>query len=65
MAFVVCRGQKPDAQELIAHCRTRIASYKKPSAIEFIDALPRVPSTNKVDKKKLREPYWQTTDGKI
>jgi len=65
MAFVVCRGQKPDAQELIAHCRTRIASYKKPSAIEFIDALPRVPSTNKVDKKMLREPYWQTTDGKI
>ncbi len=58
IAFVVCRGQKPDAAELITHCRNQIASYKKPRAIEFIDDLPRVPSTNKVDKKKLREPYW-------
>jgi acyl-CoA synthetase (AMP-forming)/AMP-acid ligase II len=65
MAFVVCRGQRPGAEDLIAHCRSEIASYKKPSAIEFIDALPRVPSTNKVDKKKLREPYWKAADRKI
>ncbi len=29
------------AEELIEHCRTRIASYKKPRTVEFIDALPR------------------------
>jgi long-chain acyl-CoA synthetase len=29
------------ADELIDHCRARIASYKKPRAVEFIDALPR------------------------
>ncbi len=29
------------AEELIEHCRSRIASYKKPSIIEFVDELPR------------------------
>jgi acyl-CoA synthetase (AMP-forming)/AMP-acid ligase II len=57
MAFVVCRNGSPSADELIAHCRTQIASYKKPSAVAFIDALPRVASTNKIDKKALRKPY--------
>ncbi len=29
------------AEELIEHCRARIASYKKPRTVEFVDALPR------------------------
>jgi long-chain acyl-CoA synthetase len=29
------------ADELIEHCRRRIASYKKPKLVEFVDALPR------------------------
>jgi acyl-CoA synthetase (AMP-forming)/AMP-acid ligase II len=57
MAVVVCRGMAPTGDELILHCREQIASYKKPRAIEFIEALPRVASTNKVDKKRLREMY--------
>jgi acyl-CoA synthetase (AMP-forming)/AMP-acid ligase II len=62
MAFVVCRNGQPGADELIEHCRTQIASYKKPNAIKFLESLPRVPSTNKVDKKKLREPYWRPVE---
>ncbi len=54
VAFIVCRGQQPDSQELIEHCRQQIASYKKPKSIIFIEALPRIASTNKVDKKNLR-----------
>ena len=54
VAFIVCRGQRPEAQELIEHCRQQIASYKKPKSILFIEALPRIASTNKVDKKNLR-----------
>ena len=43
---VVVRTEGPEGeavteQELIAHCRSHIASYKKPSRIEFVDALPR------------------------
>lgn len=58
LAFVVASdGQEVGETELIEYCRTRIASYKKPSRIEFIDALPYLAS-GKVDKVKLREPYW-------
>jgi long-chain acyl-CoA synthetase len=34
-------GARAGAEELIEHCRSQIASYKKPSAVEFVDALPR------------------------
>jgi len=54
IAFVVCRGARPTPLELVDHCRTQIASYKKPKYVAFIEALPRVASTNKVDKKALR-----------
>ena len=41
-AVVVLReGAAADAKEIIEHCRTRIASYKKPKTVEFVDALPR------------------------
>jgi long-chain acyl-CoA synthetase len=36
-------GSTADAAELIEHCRARMASYKKPRFVEFIDALPRTP----------------------
>jgi acyl-CoA synthetase (AMP-forming)/AMP-acid ligase II len=58
-AFVV---RKPDAtvseKEIIAHCRTLIASYKKPKQVVFIDALPRLPN-KKIDKKQLRAADWE------
>ncbi|MCU1456381.1 MAG: putative long-chain-fatty-acid--CoA ligase [Actinomycetia bacterium] len=34
-------GANPTEDELIAHCRINIGSYKKPRTIEFVDALPR------------------------
>ncbi len=41
-AVVMLRdGAAATADELIAHCRARIASYKKPRTVEFVDALPR------------------------
>jgi long-chain acyl-CoA synthetase len=41
-AIVVLRaGATATGDELIDHCRSRIASYKKPRAVEFVDALPR------------------------
>lgn len=59
MAFVVLRtGASLSLEQAIEHCRTMIASYKKPRYLNVIDAMPRVPSTNKIDKRALREPYW-------
>ena len=42
------------ASALIAHCREAIAAYKCPKSVEFVDALPRLPS-GKVSKVALRQ----------
>ncbi len=38
---VVAEGAQVGADEIIDWCRHRIASYKKPRTVEFVDALPR------------------------
>ena len=38
---VLADGEAADANEIIEWCRARIASYKKPRTVEFVDALPR------------------------
>ena len=43
--------------ELIAYCRERIAHYKAPKSVDFVESLPRNPS-GKVLKRVLRAPYW-------
>jgi len=41
-AVVVLReGQTATAEDIIEHCRSLIASYKKPRTVEFVDMLPR------------------------
>jgi acyl-CoA synthetase (AMP-forming)/AMP-acid ligase II len=65
-AFVALRaGAQATEAALVEHCRAAIASYKKPRSIVFMAALPRISSTNKIDKKKLREPFWANRDRKI
>jgi acyl-CoA synthetase (AMP-forming)/AMP-acid ligase II len=44
--------------ELIEYTRMRIASYKKPRSVDFVESLPRL-FNGKIDKKALREPYWR------
>lgn len=53
-------GQKPStalAGELIAFTKSRIAAYMVPRSIDFIDALPRLP-TGKLYKRVLKDRYW-------
>ena len=57
LAFVVpAAGASIDEEELIAHCRGRLAGYKKPSAIVAVDELPRN-AGGKVLKRRLREAH--------
>ena len=44
-------------EELIAFTRERIAGYKVPRSIDFVDTLPRTP-TGKILKRELRKPFW-------
>jgi acyl-CoA synthetase (AMP-forming)/AMP-acid ligase II len=55
MAFVEREaGASAASAELIEHCRERIASYKKPKHVRFVEALPRT-ATGKVRKQELRQ----------
>ena len=57
-ALVVVRpGMTCTEQDLVEHCRSRMAHYKCPTSIEIRDALVRT-ATGKLQKFKLREPYW-------
>ena len=38
---VVVEGESVTEAEIVEHCRARIASYKKPRAVKFVEALPR------------------------
>ena len=59
MALVV---RKPDTQvtesEILTFARERLAGFKTPKSVGWVDALPRNPS-GKILKKDLREPYWK------
>ena len=50
-------GVTPDPDDIIAFARARIAAFKVPKSIDFVDALPRNAS-GKVLRRKLRESYW-------
>ena len=57
-AIVVLKpGTTATAEEIITYTRSRIAGYKLPKTVDFIEVLPRNPS-GKVLRRELREPYW-------
>ena len=64
-AIVVRRpGAEVSGAELIAYARERIAHYKAPKSIDFVDALPRNPS-GKILKRELRVPYWEGRERQV
>lgn len=54
MAVVRAKGQAVEGDELRQFCRTRLASYKVPKRVVFVDALPYSPY-GKVIKTELRK----------
>lgn len=58
IAIVVrAAGAEVSASDVVSHCRERLARYKCPVEVVFVDALPRS-TTGKILKRELREPYW-------
>ena len=55
---VLKKGESAGPEEIMEYCRTRLAGFKRPRSVVFIDALPRNPM-GKVLRKKLREEYGQ------
>jgi fatty-acyl-CoA synthase len=61
-ALVVLKpGTQATENELLEFCRGRLAHYKCPRSVEFMDALPRT-GTGKILKKELRKKYWSGTE---
>jgi acyl-CoA synthetase (AMP-forming)/AMP-acid ligase II len=64
-AVVVLKpGAQATEREIVDFCRARIAHYKSPKSVDFVDAIPRNPS-GKILKRVLREPYWAGHDRRI
>jgi fatty-acyl-CoA synthase len=61
---VLAEGAQASEAELIAHCKKNLAGYKSPTSVEFRDAIPRT-ATGKIQKFKLREPYWAGQERRI
>ena len=57
-------GRTTTELELIDYARGKIASYKKPRSIDFVENLPRL-FNGKIDKKALRAPYWHARDRQV
>ena len=55
-------GSAELASELIAYCHERLARYKCPRSVDFVDSLPRLPN-GKLLKRDLRAQYW--SDAKL
>jgi fatty-acyl-CoA synthase len=57
-AFVVLKADATvTEEELLEHVRGRLARYKAPREIEFVDELPKT-STGKTQKFALRDKEW-------
>ena len=57
-------GTDPSVESLIAFTRERLAGFKCPKGVTFVDALPRNPS-GKILKRELREPFWAGEERRI
>ena len=58
---VLKEGQSATPEDIITFTRERIAGFKCPKSIDFIEALPRNPS-GKILRRELRAPYWVGKD---
>lgn len=64
-AFVVLReGAVLTEDEIIAHCKDKLGGVKSPKSIQFCAEIPKTAAA-KIDRKKLRAPYWEGIDRKV
>jgi acyl-CoA synthetase (AMP-forming)/AMP-acid ligase II len=62
MAVVALRpGTQASEQDIVSWSRERLATYKCPKTVYFIEELPRNP-TGKIRKRELRKPFWENRE---
>ncbi|WP_276259116.1 class I adenylate-forming enzyme family protein [Haloglomus litoreum] len=63
-AIIVPDDESVTAEDIHAFADEELADYKRPKHVEFQDELPQTPY-GKIDKKALREPFWEDSDREI
>jgi long-chain acyl-CoA synthetase len=64
-ALVVQRaGSEVSERELMDYCRERLAHFKCPTSVDWVEAIPRNPS-GKILKTELREPFWKGQERRV
>ncbi len=64
-AVVVLRpGQQASSADLVGHCRSLLADFKKPRSVDFVQELPKN-ANGKLSRKAVREPYWAGRDRRV
>ncbi len=57
-AVVVLRpGARLTEEDVVESCTERLAGYKRPRSVDFVDELPKTGS-GKLMRRKVREPFW-------
>lgn len=56
--IVLSPGAEVTEDELVAHCRARLAGYKVPKSVDIVTDLPRN-STGKILKREIRKEFWE------
>src|SRR5690625_127580 len=65
MAYIeLKKGCSLTEEQVIEHCRQRLAEFKRPRAVKFVDGFVKTPM-GKIQKNLLREPYWADREKKI
>ncbi|MDH3235430.1 MAG: AMP-binding protein [Alphaproteobacteria bacterium] len=64
-AYVTLKtGAAVSEEELVEHCAQRLARFKRPRLVKFVDDFPKTP-IGKIQKNLLKEPYWEEREKKI
>ena len=64
-AFVVPReGVKLSEEEVIQYCRKKLAGYKKPKSVDFVEEIPKN-VYGKINRRALKEIFWKGEDRQV
>lgn len=64
-AVVVLKsGKQSSAEDIMAFCADKLAGFKKPRSVDFVDSLPKN-GNGKVVRREVRERYWQDSQRQV
>jgi fatty-acyl-CoA synthase/long-chain acyl-CoA synthetase len=63
-AFIIPKNNQLNVENVMQYCKTNLSKYKVPKSIQIVEEFP-LTNYGKVDKKVLREPYWELADRRI